>query len=127
VVERQSGGVREQLPLVPRDDGTQRLDDRDGSDPLVLEGGDGGVAETEAADDDVEMLSADRREPEPGQLDLGNGEEARHEELLAELHLVDVDEEGRLEPAPQADLPQRGLLPVDLLETPAHGVSRRSA
>ena len=69
----------------------ERLDDDQRPHPRVLERAPGGVAEAESADDDVEPVLARLGQPEPGEVDLGDGEQARHEELVAELDLVDVD------------------------------------
>ena len=63
--------------------------------PLVLECRHGGVAEAEPADEHVEVVAGHGRQPQARQLDLGDGEEARHEELVTELHLVDVDVQAR--------------------------------
>ena len=61
-------------------------------DPRVLERGDRGVAQPEPADERRRARSPRQRgEPEPGQLDLGDREQAGHEELVAELDLEDVD------------------------------------
>src|SRR4029077_6417571 len=96
------------------------LDDVERPDPRVLQDGPGGVAEAEAADDDVEIGIGLRGERQPGELDLRGGEEARHEVLVAEHRLVDVHEEGGLEAAPKADLPHRCAAAVELLEPCAH-------
>src|SRR6476619_3306950 len=68
-----------------------------------------------------------RGQAEPGQLDLGDGEEAGHEVLVAELHLEDVHVERRLAAPPEADLTHRGLPPGQLLKARAHarGARRR--
>ena len=93
--------------LVPADHRGERLDDHQRAHPRLLERGDRGVAEPQPADDDVELVAGAGGQPQPGQLDLGDREQARHEELLAELDLVDVDLERALEPATQADLAHR--------------------
>src|SRR6476619_1914328 len=68
-----------------------------------------------------------RGQAEPGQLDLGDGEEAGHEVLVAELHLEDVHVERRLAAPPEADLTHRGLPPGQLLEARAHRPPGRQA
>jgi hypothetical protein len=82
---------------VPSDDSAERFDDVKGPDAWVLEHRAGGVAESEAADDDVERRSGGFGEGESGELDLGFGEEARHEVLVAERDLVEVYEHGGVE------------------------------
>ena len=73
-------------------------------------------------DDDVELVPLRPGQTEAGQLDLGDREEARHEELVAQLDLVDVDLERRLDPPTQADLTSGGLAPGELFEA-AHPLS----
>jgi len=69
-----------------------------GAHPGVSQNGVCGVAEAEPSDHDVEIRSRDAVQRELGQCDLGCGEQARHEELIAELRLVDVDLQRGLEP-----------------------------
>jgi hypothetical protein len=52
-------------------------------------------------------------------LDLGDGEPARHEELVSELHLVHVDLDRGFQPSSQADDPHGGLAPGEFLEASA--------
>ena len=101
---------------MPRHDGLERLDHRQLGHPVVLERGERGVAEAEAADEDGEGGARRGREPDPGQLLLTGGELARHEEVVAELDLVDVTPGDRVPAPPEADLAPRGLLPVQLLD-----------
>jgi hypothetical protein len=118
---RQRGsGTRASAPLLPADDGGQGLDDLDRADPWIGERRPGGVAEAEPADDDVEVGAVELGEAQVGEGDLGRGEDVGHEVLVAELDLVDVDAEDRVEAATDADLAHRRGLAVELLEQPAH-------
>ena len=119
-------GIRQQVLLVPADDRGEGLDDDERAHPWLLERGDRGVPQPQPADDDVQLVAGAGRQPQPGQLDLGDGEQARHEELVAELDLVDVDLQRPVEPPAQADLAHLGVLPVQLLEVPAHRSTSRS-
>lgn len=47
------------------------------------------------------------REPELGQLDPGHGEQAGHQELVAQPQLEHVDLQRWLQPTPQAQLARR--------------------
>jgi hypothetical protein len=122
-VVHERAGQRQQAALVPRDDGRQCLDDVHGAHPLVLQRGGRRAPEPQAADDDVEPVARQRRQPQPGQLDLGHGEQARHQVLVAEQHLVHLDAGDGLAAPSQRDLAERGGLEVQLLEAPRHGCS----
>ena len=63
------------------------------------------------------------REAQPGQFDLGHGEQAGHEVVVPEPHLEDIHVERRLTPPAEADLAHRRLAPVELLERNGHGLS----
>jgi hypothetical protein len=119
-VRRQLRRHREQARVVPADHLGQRLDHGQLRDPRVLQGGDRGVPQAQPADQHVEPVPVDGREAEPGQLDLGDREQAGHQELVAELGLEHVDVQGGLAAPPQADLAHRRLAPVELLEPCAH-------
>ena len=105
---------------MPRDDITQSLDHVQRSNSGVGEHRAGGVAKPQATDHDVERVTVNRRQPEGRQRDLGDGEQARHEVLVAELDLVDLDPKRGLDPAPQGDLPHRRGPPGQLLEPQCH-------
>ena len=94
------------------------------SDPtcLVLQHGGGRVAEPEPAHHDVEIAAGESGQSQPGQRDLRSREQARHQEVLAELDLEDVDAEPQLAPAPQAERADRRFPVVQLLEQRAHAV-----
>ena len=113
-------GHREQLPFMPVDDLSERLDDPQRPHPRILEHRPGRVPETETTDDDIERITGQEGQGETGQLDLRHREQARHEVLLAQDHLVHVDLQRGLQPSPHADLPHGGRAPVELLEVPAH-------
>jgi hypothetical protein len=104
-VGRQTDRVGEQVPLVPADHLSQRLDDDQRTYACIRERGTRGVAEAEPAHEHLQLGPGDRGQSEVRQLDLGDREQARHQELVAELHLVDVDLERRLESPAQADRP----------------------
>ena len=57
---------------------------------------------------------------ESGRFDLGGGELARHQELVAEFDFVDVDASGKLPSAPQAEYAHRGRAKIQFLEIHAH-------
>ena len=105
----------------------ERLDDLQRAHPRVGERRPRGAAEAEPADHDVEVVA---RQLRPARASasaiLGDGEQARHEELLAEPHLVDVDVERRVAPPAQADLAHRRRLPVELLEAGGCGHDEQS-
>src|SRR3990170_5605544 len=107
---------------MPSDDLAQGFDDVKRAHPGVSQDGVCGVAKAEASDHDVEIGTRDAGERELGKCDLGHGEEARHEELIAQLRLVDVDLQGWLESTSQADLTQGCRPPVELLEAGTHRV-----
>src|SRR4030067_1077999 len=107
---------------MPSDDLAQSFDDVKGAHPGVSQDGVCGVAKAEPSDHDVEIWSRDAGERELGQCDLGRGEEARHEELIAELHLVDVDLQTWFESTSQTNLAQGCRAPVELLEAGTHRV-----
>jgi len=70
----------------------------------------------------------DRCEPEFGESDLRDREQARHEEFVAQLHFEHVNTERRLKSAPQDEFPHGGLLPVELLKPGTdHGLSLRGS
>ncbi|GAB3855573.1 hypothetical protein GCM10027610_089080 [Dactylosporangium cerinum] len=119
-VVRQRARQRQQAAPVPADDRVQVVDDQQRLDPRVFEGGVGGVAEAEPADDDLERTAGQRGQSQRREGDLSDGEEAGHEVFVAELHLVHLDLEGRIPPTAEADLADRGLLPVELFEPPGH-------
>jgi peptide subunit release factor RF-3 len=121
-IRRHLGGQRKPLVLVPFDDLAQRLDDVQRTHPRVLQHGSRRVAQPEPANHDVQLATGQLGEAEPGQLHLRACEQARHEELVAQLHLVHVDLQRRLQPSPQAQLTHRGRSRVDQLETCTHAL-----
>ena len=81
---------RDQPALVPLDHLAERLDHEQRAHARVLQHGLRGVAEPEPADHHVEAGPRQLRQREPGDLDLGHREQARHQEVVVELDLVDV-------------------------------------
>lgn len=98
VVDEGAAGVVHQLVgggdeafAVPGNDGLEVLDDIDAADAVVAEGGDGGVAEAEAADEDVaELIIVEGLQGELGEGGFAVVDDAGHEELAVEGHLVDL-------------------------------------
>ena len=123
---RHRGVRRERRPewdeptLVPVDDGFEQFDHDHLAHSGVLEGGDGGVAEPEAAHHDVESEPAQPSEPDARQGLLGRGEHARHQPLVVELDLEDVDARRWVGAPAQSDVANRGGAEVKLLEPRAH-------
>ena len=111
---------RKQTLLVPLDDLGQRVDHDQGSHARIFEHRLRGVTEPETADDDVEVVSLKRGQPEPRQFNLGDGEGARHQKLVAEFDFVDVDTGGGMPSAPQAEHTHRGGAKIQFLEIFAH-------
>ena len=70
-VGRRGDADRQQPALVPVDDLRKRLDHDEGPHPWVVQHGLRRVAETEAADHDVEVGAGQRGQRQPGHLDLG--------------------------------------------------------
>jgi len=62
----------------------------------------------------------DPGEREPCHRDLGDGEQARHEELVVELDLEDVRAGDRVAAPAEADLTDRCAAPVQLLKPRTH-------
>src|SRR3954469_9614215 len=111
---------RKQSLLVPFDDLGKRIHHYQRSYAGVLEHRARGVAKPQAADHHVEMPATERRQPEPSQFDLGCGELARHQELVAELDFVNIDIRHRPPAAPQAQYAHRRWAEIQLFERKAH-------
>ena len=105
---------------MPADHGRQRLDHHQRADARLGQRRLRGVAQAEPGHDHIETRPGGRSQPEPGELDLGHGEQAGHQELVAELDLVDLDVEGKLTPPAQAQATYRRRLVIELLEQDAH-------
>jgi hypothetical protein len=111
---------------VPLDDLRQRVDHHQGTHPRVLQDRARGVAQAEPAHGDIERVVVQGGQAEPGELDLGLGEQAGHQEVVAQLDLVDVRAEDRLAPPAQSQVTERGGPPVELFECDAHRVLLRA-
>ena len=132
-IVRELGSEREEVILVPSDHLGEGFDDIERPDAAILEHGARGVSEPESTDEHIDgsvNRSVNRSgvgphltQAEPRQRDLRRREQARHQELVAQLHLVDVDQERRLQAAAQHDLPHRRRTPIKLLEPDAHSGS----
>ena len=105
---------------MPVDDGAERIDDDQRAHPIVGEHGGRGVAEPEAANDDVEVVPVDLGQCKSGDLHLRNGEQARHQELVVKLRLVDLLTGDRIQPAAKADDAHGRLLRVEELKPSTH-------
>jgi hypothetical protein len=107
--------------LVPVDHGRQGVDNGERAHPGVGQGSHRGIAEPEPADEHIQAIPLGRLESEGRQFLLRHREQAGHEKILAELHLVHLDAENRFEAAAKAQVPHGGGLPVQLFESHAHG------
>lgn len=87
-VTDQARPQRYEAALVPVDHFAEGVDHDQGTYPGVVEHRPCGAAEAEAADGHVQPGVRQRREAEAGECDLGRREEAGHEVLVAEFHLV---------------------------------------
>lgn len=126
-ITRQGLAERKQSLLVPFDDLGKRVNHDQRSNARIFEHGERGVAEPEAADDDVEVVPIKGGQSEACQRDLGGGELARHQEGIAEFDFVDVDAGGWLPAAPQAEHAHRGRTKIQLFEIHAHGTTDLTA
>ncbi len=116
---------REQAAPVPVDDGGEELDRAQRPHPDVVEHGDRGVAQTEAADHDIDSAATRHGgEAEAGERDLRRVEPTRHEVLVVELHLEDVAADLGHAPSPKADLADWRRLRVELFEHRRRGQRR---
>src|SRR5882672_3944436 len=86
-----------------------------------------GVAEPEAADDDIEVRALERRQSEPRQFDLGCGELARHQKFVAEFDLIDVGAGGKMPAATQAEHAHRCRAKIQFFEIQAHALTDLTA
>ena len=109
---------------MPFDHLGEGVDDQQRTDVLVLQHGLCRVTESEAAHDHLWSFRRQFGEGEVGQLDLGDGEQARHQELVVELDLVDVRAGAGIAPPAQGEFAQRGLAVVEFLETSTHAQAR---
>src|SRR4051812_32894936 len=119
-IRRQFGGVGKQQTLMPADDFLERFHHHERMNAGILERRLCGVAEPQSPDDDVELGIGGLSQPEARERYLSHREQARHQELVAELDLVHVDLEHRLDSPAQADDPHAGLRPVENLEACTH-------
>jgi hypothetical protein len=74
---------------MPINDGGKGVDDEEFGDALVHEGGDGGVTEAEASDNDIEGIAFGGGEAEIGEGFFDLMKEAGHEEVFTEFDLED--------------------------------------
>ena len=116
----QPGGCGDQPATVPVDHGFDQLDHVEPGDPTVGQRGACGETQPQAADDHREVITGCCGQSEPGQLFFDDREQAGHQELVAQFHLVDVHVHHGVASTPQADLTDRRLRPVQFLEPLGH-------
>jgi hypothetical protein len=90
-ISGEDGSEGNETATMPVDDGGKGVDDKKIGDALVHEGGDGGVAEAEASDDDIEGIAFGGGEAEIGEGFFDFMKEARHEEVFSEFDLEDFE------------------------------------
>lgn len=84
------GGTKgDESATMPINDGGKGVDDEEFGDALVHEGGDGGVTEAEASDNDIEGIAFGGGEAEIGEGFFDLMKEAGHEEVFSEFDLED--------------------------------------
>ncbi len=105
---------------VPFDHFGQRVDHDQRIDGRVLQRGLRGIAEPEAADDDVESASLERRQSDTGERDFRDREQARHQELVAELDFIDIEAGIELLSPAQAEHAHWRRAEIQFLEIHAH-------
>lgn len=88
-IASEGGTEGDESATVPIDDGRKGVDDEEFGDALVHEGGDGGVTEAEASDDDIEGITFGGDEAEIGEGFFDFMKEAGHEEVFSEFDLED--------------------------------------
>ena len=93
-----------EVAAVPVDDDVERVDDVEGAYSRVDERGTGGVAQPEAADEDVDLVRGDGRQTEFGELLLAVGEQAGHQPVARKDDLEDVALADRFQSPSQHDL-----------------------
>ena len=81
----------------------------------MVQGGTGGVAQTQAADDHVER-AVEAVQPEPGERDFTFGEQARHQEFVAKFDFVDVGARAKMPAPPQAEHAHRRRAEIQLFD-----------
>ena len=108
---------------MPVDDGLEIFHHDQRAGARLVERGLGRVTQPQAADHHIELLAVTRRQTQFGQRDLGGGEQVRHQVLLAELDLENVDAEPRLAAAAQHQRADRRGAVVEFFKQFAHGVS----
>ena len=123
VIGGKAGRLRQQISPVPIDHRIGELDHRECPDPIAAQRLLRRIAQTQAADEDIERCPRGAFEAQPRQFLLRDGEQTRHHMLVIELDLVDIGAHRQVEPAPQADHTHRRLLPAQLLEPCAHAIS----
>lgn len=121
----EAGAQRDEAAAVPIDDSFEGIDDKEGADGGVAQGGHGGVAKTEAADDDVERAET-VGEAEIGEGDLDFVEEAGHEEFVAEFDLEDFEiVEDADAPTAQGQVAHVGGAEIEFLKIAGHPAGMR--
>ncbi len=118
------GAERDEAAPMPVDHGVEEIDDDQLADRRVLQRGDGGVTEPEAAHHHIARTGSERGEAEIGEGDFDFVEEARHEEVLPELHLEDLEIIERPHAAPaQGEIAERRFSEIEFGKVAAHRAS----
>jgi hypothetical protein len=89
----------------------------------VVQHGADGIAEAEAADHHVQSAAVETRQRQVRKRDLAAGEQAGHQERIAQLDLVDLGAEGRHGAAAQAQLAERRVALGEFFEVDGHAVT----
>lgn len=123
-VTRKDGAKGHHVPLVPSDDGFERIDHNQRGYLFVFECGGGGVAEAEPADDHIPCTRIERVEAEIGEGDFHLMEHTGHQKRFAKFDLKDFKVvQRRHKAAAQRQISQGGLLIIQFFESLAHGGS----
>ena len=94
---------------------------RQGSDAVILQHGPRRIAQTKTADEHVQMIALNGCQSEICQRDLGRGEQARHQMLVAKDDLEDIHIQRHHPAAAQTDRPNWRFTIVEFFKQTAHG------
>ena len=108
---------------VPADHRLKHLDDRERSNMGVLQNSLRGIAQPEAANQNVGRRAVKGREGEPSECNFRRGEEARHQMLVTEHYFKHIGVQRQDAPPAQADRADGSRRIVQFLEQAAHAGS----
>ena len=126
-VGRESGANGHEPAHVPVDHGLKEFDNAQLAHARILERAGGRVAKAKAANNDIEAVADQAGEPDARQRDLRGREHARHQELVAELDLKNVDACRRVNAPPEAHVTDGSGGEGELLESLAHAPPTNSS